>query len=329
MRHRFDLERAQLARAADAQRVVILPDLAARGAQLGGDGFHMLGDDVVQRHIALGDGRADHIAAGLDLIRDDRILAAVQFGHAVDLDHIGAGAAHIRAHHIQEVGQIDDMRFTGHIFEHRGAFGQHRRQHGVHRRADRDGIKEHMRTVQRARLDMDLAVLDRILRPQRGKRLEVLVDGARAQVAAARHRHLAGAEPPQQRAQEIIACAHLAGKFVGDLGADDVGGIDLVCTAADHADAGPQLAEDLEGRHHITDAGQVFDQAFIRGQNRGRQNGHGCVFRAADIHIALQRVAPADHKFFQRQLSFVRCRAAKPFGTLLRTLPYYTLYIRV
>ena len=91
-------------------------------------------------------------------------------------------------------------------------------------------------------LDMDLAVLDRILCTEGGEGLQVLVDGARPQIAAARHGDLPGAEAPQQRAEEVVAGAHLAGQLVRYLGAVKVGRIDFIGTAADHPDIGTQLA---------------------------------------------------------------------------------------
>ena len=91
----------------------------------------------------------------------------------------------------------------------------------------------------------------------------MLVNGTGAQIAPARHSYLTGAKPSQQCSQEIIAGAHLTGQFVGYFGAVDMRCIDFVSAAADHADAGAQLAKNLERSHHIADAGQVFNQTFI------------------------------------------------------------------
>ena len=123
--------------------------------------------------------------------------------------------------------------------------------------------------------------------------------GRGPQVAAARHGHLPGAETAEQRAEEVIAGAHLPRKLVGDLGAVDMGRVDLIGALADHADAGPQLAEDLQRGHHIADAGQVLDQAFVRRQDGGRQNGHRRIFGAADDNIPRKRGSAANHKLLQ------------------------------
>ena len=113
--------------------------------QFGGKRFHMLGDDVVHRHIAVGQGGGQHIGAGFDLVRDDRIgPAGLEDRYAGDPDDIGAGAADIGAHGVEEVGHIDDMRFTRGILDHGHAFGFGSGDHDVDGRADTDDIQENM-----------------------------------------------------------------------------------------------------------------------------------------------------------------------------------------
>ena len=198
----------------------------------------MLGDDVVQRDIALGDGGGYHVAAGLDLIRDDRVVTAVQLLDAVDFDDIRTGAMYICAHHVQEVGKVNDVRLTRDVFKDRSAFSQNGRQHSVHRRADGDCVKKHMAADKVIRLDMDLTVLHRILGPEGVECLQVLVDGARTQVTSARHGDLPCPKAAQQCAKEVVAGTHLARQLIGDFGAVNMRRIDLIGAAADHADAG-------------------------------------------------------------------------------------------
>ena len=164
------------------------------------------------------------------------------------------------------------------------------------------------------------AILHRVLRTHGSKRLEMLVNGAGAKVAATRHGNLSRTEPAQQCAEKIIAGAHLAGKLVGNFGTVDMGGVDLVNVAADHADAGAQLAEDLERGHHIADTGQIFDDALALGQNGGGQDGHRSVFGAANDHIPVQGLASPNHKLFQNKLSF-----ESPQGRPRHGLSFFTL----
>ena len=253
----------------------------------------------MQRDVPFCDGGGHHIAARLNLVGDDGIVAAVQGLHAVNLDDISTCAVNVCTHHIQKVGKVHNVRLTRNVFQHGGSLGQHGGQHSVHRCTDRNRVKKDMAARKVLRTDMNLAVLHRILRTEGGESLQMLVNGARAQIAAARHGHLTGAETPQQCAQKVVAGAHLAGQLVGDLGAVDMGCINFIGTAADHADIRTQLAQNLQGRHNVTDTGQIFNQTFPTRQNCGRQNSNRGVLCAANVDIANKRLPPANNVFFQ------------------------------
>ena len=231
---------------------------------------------------------------------------------AADLDDIGAGAVDVGAHHVQAVGQVHHVGLAGDVFQHGQTVGHDGRQHGVHGGAHRYRVEKDMRPLQAAGGDADHAVLHRILRPQGGEGFEVLVNGPGAQVAAARHSHLRRAEPPQQRAKEVVAGPHLAGKLVGDLGAVDAGGIDLVGAFADHADIGAQLAQDLQRGHDVADAGQVFNDALAARQDGSGQNGNGSIFGPANRDFAGQRVPAANDKLFQSNASLLCASRTRP-----------------
>ena len=47
------------------------------------------------------------------------------------------------------------------------------------------------------------------------------------------------------------------------------------------------------------DTGKVFDGTFICRENGGRQNCHSGILGAADNDIAVQGLAPMNHKLFQ------------------------------
>ena len=156
-----------------------------------------------------------------------------------------------------------------------------------------------MRALQLLALHLDHAVLHRVGRAQGAERLQVLVNGAGAKVATPRHGDLSRTEPAQQCAEEIVAGTHLARQLVGNLGAVDMGCINFIGTAADHADIRTQLAQNLQGRHNVTDTGQIFNQTFPTRQNCGRQNSNRGVLCAANVDIANKRLSPANNVFFQ------------------------------
>ena len=219
--------------------------------------------------------------------------------HTADLDDVGACAAHIGAHRVQEVGHVHDVRLLGHVLQHGHAFRHHRRQHGVDGGAHRHGVEKDMVAFQALGLHIDHAAAHGVFRAQSGEGLEMLVDGAGAQIAAAGHRHRGGAEPAQQRAQEIVAGAHLAAELVGHFGAGDAGGVDLEGVCIQHLHLCAHLVQNVHRGRHIADVGQVFDHAGTARQQRGRQNGNGCVFGAADGYLAHEGLSAGNHKFIQ------------------------------
>ena len=191
------------------------------------------------------------------------------------------------------------MGLFRHIFQHGLAPGQHSAEHGVHGSPHRHGIKEHMRARKLFAAHVDHAVLHRVARPQSAESLQVLVDGAGPQVAAAGHGHLRRAEAAQQRAQKVIAGPHLAGEIIRHFRAAHMGGVDLVGVFIEHAHPRAQGAQDLQRHSDIADGRQVFDHAFVRRQNGGGQDRHRRVLCAADGNLAGQGLAPVDHKFLQ------------------------------
>ena len=80
-------------------------------AQSIGDRSEMRRLDALERDPLAGDRAGDEERAGLDAVRDDVVLGAVQFLHAFDDDAARAGAFDLRAHLVEEIREIDDLRF--------------------------------------------------------------------------------------------------------------------------------------------------------------------------------------------------------------------------
>ena len=297
--HGVDLEGQDVAGAANPHGIVKLLHLNARTAELCGDRLEVLGGDVLHQHIAAGGRCSHHVAAGLDLVGDDAVGAAVHLLDAAHLDDIGACAAHISAAHIQEVGQIDHMGLLGTVFQNGLTLGHDSGEHTVHGSTHAHLIKEDMSAVQLVGVDGDHAVVHTVLCAQSAEHLQVLVDGAGAEVAAAGHGHLGLAEAGQQCAEEIVAGTHLAGQVVGDVGAGQMGGVDLVGVLVQHPDLCAQHAEDLEAHRHIADVRQVLDDADVRCQNGSGQDAHSRIFRAGDDDFAVQGLTARNNKLFQ------------------------------
>ena len=98
VRHGFHIGAAQRAVAANEDLVAVFLNIHAHLTELDADAVHMLGDDVLNKHLSPCGGDGSHIGARLDLIGDDGVGAARQTLHAADADRIGTGTLHIGAH---------------------------------------------------------------------------------------------------------------------------------------------------------------------------------------------------------------------------------------
>lgn len=205
MGHGLDIHRQDRAGTAHPDGVVELLHLSARLAELVGDGFQMLGDHILDQHIAAGGSSCYHIGTGFDLIGNDGIVGAVHHIHAVDLDDIGAGAADIRAHGVEEVCQIHNMRLLGNIFHDGNTLGLDRCQHYIDGSAHRYHIKVDVFAPELLAVHGHHAIVHRYIGAQGLEALDMLVNGAHtAEVAAAGQRYIGPSAAAQQRAQEII-----------------------------------------------------------------------------------------------------------------------------
>ena len=191
------------------------------------------------------------------------------------------------------------MGLLGAVLEDGLALCHHGRKHPVHGRADAHLIEEDVCAVQLLGVDGDHAVVHAVVCAQCAEHLEVLVDGAGAEVAAAGHGHLCLAEPGQQRTEEVIAGAHLAGQVIRDVGAGQVGGVDLVGVLVQHPHLRAQHAQDLQAHRHIADVRQILDDADVCCQDRSGQDAHSRILRAGDDDFAVQGLTARNNKLFQ------------------------------
>ena len=297
----LDVGLLQRLAAAHQQGVVVLLHHHAHLHELGANAVHMLGDDVLQQQLTAGGGHCGHIGAGLDLVGNDAVGAAGETLHAPDLDGVSAGALDVRAHGVQEVGQIHDVGLLGGVFNGGDAVGQRGGHHDVHGSAHGNNVQIYRGAGEPAIFGggVDKAALHGHLGTHGGEALDMLVDGADAEVAAAGHGHGGLPKPAQQRAQQVVAGPDAAGQIVGRAGAVDGMAVDFHRVTVQYADAGAQLLQNGEEQGHVADLGDVLDAADAVHQQSGGDDGDGGVFRAADGHFAKQRTAAVDNVFVQ------------------------------
>ena len=288
----------------DADGVVILGDVCADLAQLGGDAVEVLRDDVFDEHVAADGCRRGHIRARLDLVGDDRIAAAVQRTHAADLDHVGARAGDLCAHGVEEVGKVDDMGLLGAVFDDGHAAAEDCGEQDVHRRADGDNIEINVAAAQPALrgvgADIAAGLLDHGTHGLEA--LDMLVNGADTEVAAARHGNMGMTKAAKLCADEVIRRTDASDEFDGSSCVACTGAVDLECVAAVAADLRAHIAQNLQQQTHIGDIRNVFDPARARDEQRRRQdrdrrvlgsgNGHGAGKLCAALNDVFDQNVP-------------------------------------
>ena len=113
-----------------------------------------------------------------DAVGDDGVAGAMQFGHALDHQAVGADAFDLRTHLDQQVGQVGDFRLARGVLQDRLAFGQG----GGHQQGLGAGHGDHVgvdaRALELFALGVNVAAFDGDLGAQRLQTLDVLVHRA-------------------------------------------------------------------------------------------------------------------------------------------------------
>ena len=116
--------------------------------------------------------------------------------------------------------------------------------------------------------DVAARLLDR--RAEGLEALDVLVDGADAEVAAAGHGDLRAAEAAELRADEVRRSADAPHKLLRGDRIADVAAIDLHHRRAEAADARTHAVQDVQQQVHVGNIRQVFDPARAAHEQRSR-----------------------------------------------------------
>ena len=166
------------------------------------------GCSAAERERPAAGGAGAEIGRSLDAVREDGVGRAVQRLSALDLDRWGPGAAEICAAGAEERAEVGDLRLTGGVFDRGAAVCAKGSQHGVFRRADAGARQAEARAVQPVRPAADSPAFFFGGRAESAECLQVIVDGTRADGAAARKRQRGRPGPGQERAEKEARGAH-------------------------------------------------------------------------------------------------------------------------
>src|SRR3990167_1504902 len=228
---------------------------------------------------ATGNGSGHQVGAGFDAVRHHAVSSTVQTLNAINGDGVGAGTGDFAAHGIDEVGQVDHLRFAGGVFQHRAALGQRSSHHDVFGTGHADDIEEEVRTAQAAfrRLGLDIAAFHVDLRAHGFETTDVQVDRTRTNGAATRQRHFGLAKARDQRAKHEDRRAHGFHQLVGCNQGLDAARIDFDAELLVDHRLNAHAAEQLDHGGDVVQVRQGAHRHRAIGQQGGRQNRQGGV----------------------------------------------------
>ena len=267
-------------------------------------GLQGLGSRVLQKNVAAGHGDRHRVGAGLDAVGQYRVARAAEFGNALDNDPRRAGAGDLRAHLVEAIGDVGDLRFACGVLDHRGAAGERRRHDSGVRAADRHFRKHDLAAlepVRRARNDIAAVDLDLGAKPL--DRHDQQIDRPRTDGAAARHRNARVSHARDQRGDHPKARPHLRHEIVGRGRVDDacgrnVQGLAVVrgfaeALAADH-DVDAVIAKDTLQQSDVGQPRHVVEDERLVGQQTCDHQRERGVLRSRDRNDAVERPSPDD-----------------------------------
>ena len=205
---------AQTMLCGDANRIIKFRYITADFLQFRCYRLQMLRDNIFDQKIPSGGRCSHHVCAGLNHIRNNRVICAVKRLHTANTNHIGTGALDIRTHAVQEVGCVNHVRLPRRVLNDGVASGKSRCHHDIDGGSDRNHIHKNMRAVKILCLRNDNTMPDLHAGTQRTESLQMLIDRAASDIAASRKRNLRMLVLPEKRSQKIIRRSNLLDIFI-------------------------------------------------------------------------------------------------------------------
>ena len=288
--------------ALDPHHAIAAGDLDPGILHLEGQRIQMFQLHPVDPDITTGHGGSDHEGARFDTVRHDLIIGCGKLVDTLDTDGIGPGPLDLGTHPVQVQTQVDDLGFTGGIFEDRLPLGGGCRHHQVLGTADSRNIEIDPRTLKTLAFGFHIAMLQGDLGTQGLESFKMQVYRAGTDGAAAGQGNARLAEASQQWSQHQHRGAHGLDQIIGGLMAVDAGGIDLhhmpvafnLCTEG---------FQDLDGGIDVTQKRHVADLVHSGRQDSGDKDRQRGILGTADRDLSLQLFSTLDDELVQKNTS--------------------------
>ena len=300
MHGRLQGDRVQrLARVVETDAVGVDIEGAAHLAEGIQEGRHVGLVSAAHVDVAAGCQRGGRPGGCLDAVRQRRVTVAGQLGHALDADRAVRVHGNDRAHLLQDVDEVEDLRLDGRALQGRDALVANGGEQGLLGGAHRREGQLDDRAVQARVGALDVHAVGLLIddRAELAQRLQVEVDGTPANRAAAELGNEGLAQLVQERAAEEDRDARGARERV-DVGARgdlDVGGVHAQRAAVlIEVDLNAVQAQQVRDDIGVADERNVVQLRRGIGEQRGDHGlGHE-VLGTANGDLAAQRVTALD-----------------------------------
>ncbi len=259
----------------------------------------MFGDDIGQTDLAANRAHRGQQGPRLDAVGDHRVFSSAKASDTIHADVAGARAADAAAQGIEEVLQIDDLRFLGGIADERGPLSEGRRHHQVLGGADAREVQVDLPSPQARSLRVNVPAPLANCRPHSLQARQVQVDGSKADGTASRVRNPDPTHPAEERSHEEDGRPHLPHKLVRHL-------VAVQRISPDHqrppatrealvADVCSQASQNLLHHRRVPQARSIQYHALGPRQQAGGQDRQGSVLCAVHPYLSPQAHAAPHH----------------------------------
>ena len=146
----------------------------------------MFRDYIQHCHIAFCSCCCKHKCSGFNLIWDYRIICSVKFLNTTDLDHICSGTTDICSHAVEEVCNINNVRFFCNILHNGKSLCHCSCHHNINSCSNTDYIKVNVLSDQAVRFSKNLTIFNLYICSKCTESFQMLIDRSASDITSSR-----------------------------------------------------------------------------------------------------------------------------------------------